>query len=103
MCFASGSVTKSVLTVEVNNASKSDSCKCNTTITFTGRELMNAMRFASDSDTKSDPPVEVNNASELKATDWTEQLGLFGLLPTRICLDCYQQGLALKVLGGSIS
>ena len=63
LCFARGSFTKSVLTDEVNNNSKSDSCKWDTTITFTGREL-NTMCFASDSYTKSDPQVEVNNASE---------------------------------------
>ena len=64
MCFARGSVTKSVFTGEVNNTSKSDSFKCDTTITFTGKELVNTMCLASDSDTISDPPVEVNNASE---------------------------------------
>ena len=63
-CFVSGSVTKSVVAVEVNNTSKSDSIMYDRTITFTGRELVNSMCFASDSDTKSDPAVEVNSASK---------------------------------------
>ena len=67
LCFASGSVTKSVLAVEVNNASKSDSNMYDRTVTITGRELVNTMCFASDSVTKSDPPVEVNNASETQS------------------------------------
>ena len=67
MCFAKGYVTKSVLKDEVNNTSKSDSYKCDMTITFTGRELVNTMCFACDSDTKSDPPVEVNNALETQS------------------------------------
>ena len=58
--LASGPFTKSVLAVEVNNASKSDSNMYDRTITFTGRELLNSTCFASDSDTKSDPAVEVN-------------------------------------------
>nr|XP_022307888.1 GATA zinc finger domain-containing protein 8-like [Crassostrea virginica] len=64
MCFASGSVTKSVLAVEVNNASKSDSNMYDRTVTITGRELVNTMCFASDSVTKSVLAVEVNNASK---------------------------------------
>ena len=41
--FASGSVTKSVLAVKVNNASKSDSNMYDRTITITGRELVNSV------------------------------------------------------------
>ena len=66
-CFASGSVTNSVLAVKVNNASKSDSNMYDRTITFTGRELVNSMCFASDSDIKSDRAVDVNNASKTRS------------------------------------
>ena len=60
-------VTKSVVAVEVNNTSKSDSIMYDRTITFTGRELVNSMCFAIDSDTESDSAVEVNNASKTQS------------------------------------
>ena len=66
-CFVSGSVTKSVVAVEVNNTSKSDSIMYDRTITFTGRELVNSMCFAIDSDKEPDSAVEVNNASETQS------------------------------------
>ena len=66
-CFASGSVTNSVLAVKVNNASKCDSNMYDRTITFTCRELVNSMCFASDSDIKSDRAVDVNNASKTRS------------------------------------
>ena len=67
LCFASGSVTKSVLAVEVNNASKSDSNMYDRTVTITGRELVNSMCFTIDSDKEPDSAVEVNNASETQS------------------------------------
>ena len=55
--LCSGSVTKFVVAVEVNNTSKSDSIMYDRKITLTGRELVNSMCFASDFDTKSDPAL----------------------------------------------
>ena len=65
--FVSGSVTKSVLTVKVNNASKSDSNMYDRTITITGRELVNSVCFASDSNTVSDSAFEEKNASKTQS------------------------------------
>ena len=85
MCFASGSVKKSVLAVEVNNASKCDSHMYDIKITFTGGELVNSMCFASESDSA----VEVNTSETQRQRLDRE---------TRVALDATNKDLPNKCL-----